>query len=119
MSDSEIMLKAARLAYPEIEWRKGRKKFLSGRRGRRKFEYPAEVISDHPGNGFFAPENDNDFGKSDQMALQIALEKLGFEFHWNDTTSCFVAEKRMELKDDKLLMAGSKPELLILCVEAL
>jgi hypothetical protein len=97
---SEIMLKAARLAYPQVKW----VIYASPYEGEGTFIYPEGKLCDE-----FEIDD-----LADQMALQIALEDKG----WIFCKTGGVFEARL-IFPVRYCEAPTKPALLLKCTEAL
>lgn len=94
MPHTELLLKAARKAYPGNKW----------------VSYRGGCAIDGDGSCSFSLES-----LADQMALQIALEREGWEFwYWKDDDT-FRAWKLH--CGEESLGAKTKPELLLSCIE--
>lgn len=102
-----LLLAAARLVYPHVEWIES-----NG-----YIQHEAPPSHEHGATVHRITRFDIKDGEQ-QMALQIALEKLGFEFSFDQHLGhggMFYAENG----PDTWVLSSTKPELLLKCVEAL
>lgn len=119
---SEVMLKAARLAYPEFIWRDEESNIVGARRDRiESLGDSIRYMAPEQLNLYFNARFDLDSGDC-VMALQIALEwKYKFYRTFKDHLSgkeggiIFVAEPKII---GPVISAPTKPELLLKCTEA-